>query len=97
MPSKESRAPPIRAGIKRPTMDSHLGACFTIAHVDNMVAKMLTALDGMLRSALCLKSNPKLWIKTAEKVVITPLGIVMQSVSKTRSHVCGSRSNSLKE
>ena len=76
-------------------MDSHRGMRFKIAQVDSMVAKMLIMPDGMFRSALCFELYPKLWIKVAEKVVITPLGIVMQRVSKIKSHVCRSRSNSL--
>jgi hypothetical protein len=84
------------AGIKRPMIDSHLGICFKTAQVASMVAKILTTPDGILRRALCFESYPKLWIKTAEKVLITPLGIVIQAVSNTNSHVCVSESTSLR-
>ena len=88
---------PSSVGMRRTLIASHREYPLEIAHVDSIVEIILTAPEGIFRRALCLLVYPKSLIKIDEKVVITPLGIVMRIVNCTSNQVCMSPSDSSNE
>ena len=88
---------PSSVGMSTVSIANHRGYPFAMAQVVNMVAAKLTTPEGIFSSALCLLVYPKSLIKIDEKVVITPLGMVVRIVSKTSSQVCRSLNASTSE
>lgn len=88
---------PSKVGISTVSIANHRGYPFAMAQVVSMVAAKLTTPDGMFSSALCLLVYPKSLIRVDEKVVITPLGMVVRIVSRTSSQVCRSHNASSSE
>lgn len=88
---------PSKVGMSTVSIANQRGYPFAIAQVVSMVAAKLTTPEGIFSSALCLLVYPKSLIKIDEKVVITPLGMVVRIVSKTSSQVCRSLNASTSE